>query len=103
VLAGWVVWFPYAYRTIFTFYAVAFAPFVILTLTWALRRIALPDGPGGRYARGGSVAVAAFIAVCLIFAGFFLPLWTGTPIPYEYWQMHMWLPRIPLLDFKGWI
>jgi dolichyl-phosphate-mannose--protein O-mannosyl transferase len=108
VLAGWVVWFPYAYRTIFTFYSVAFAPFLVLTLTWALQRIALPDALAGfagidRYSRGGSLAVAAFVAVCLIFAGFFLPIWTGMPIPYEYWQSHMWIPRIPSLGIKGWI
>ncbi len=107
ILAGWVVWFPYAYRTIFTFYSVAFAPFVILTLTWALKRIALPDALAGytgidKYSRGGTLAVAAFVAVCLIFAGFFLPIWTGMPIPYEYWQMHMWIPRT-LLFGKGWI
>jgi len=108
VLAGWVVWFPYAYRTIFTFYSVAFAPFLILTLTWALRRVALPDALArlrgiDRYSRGGSFAVAAYVAVCLIFAGFFVPVWTGMPIAYEYWQVHMWLPRIPSLGFKGWI
>ena len=108
VLAGWVVWFPYSYRTIFTFYSVAFAPFLILTLTWALRRLALPDALAGlpgtdRYSRGGVVAVASFVAVCAIFAGFFLPIWTGTPIPYEYWQMHMWIPRIPEWGIKGWV
>ncbi|MGC4174503.1 dolichyl-phosphate-mannose--protein mannosyltransferase [Demequina sp.] len=110
VLAGWAVWLPYSYRTIFTFYSVAFAPFLILTLTWALRRIALPDALAGRegaarYSRGGVMAVSAFLGVCLIFAGFFLPLWTGTPIPYEYWQMHMWIPNITFGDrFKiGWI
>lgn len=105
ILAGWVVWFPYAYRTIFTFYSVAFAPFVVLTLTWALRRIALPNALAGyagidRYSRGGSLAVAAFLAVCLIFAGFFLPIWTGMAIPYEYWQTHMWVPNI-VTDWIG--
>jgi 4-hydroxybenzoate polyprenyl transferase len=41
VLAGWVPWLPYAYRTIFTFYSVAFAPFMVLT-----RRIRTPNvGP----------------------------------------------------------
>lgn len=111
VLAGWVVWFPYAYRTIFTFYSVAFAPFLILTLTWALKRIALPDALAGyagidRFSRGGAFAVAAFVAVCLIFAGFFLPIWTGMVIPYEYWQMHMWVPTIKNLDghtIIGWV
>lgn len=111
VLAGWVVWFPYAYRTIFTFYSVAFAPFLVLTLVWALRRIALPDSLAGfsgmdRYSRGGLMAVSAFVAVCLIFAGFFLPLWTGMPVPYEYWQMHMWVPNITNHDGRviiGWV
>ena len=107
ILAGWVVWFPYAYRTVFAFYSVAFAPFVVLTLTWALWRIALPDGLAGftgidRYSRGGSLAVASFVAVCLIFAGFFLPIWTGMVIPYDYWLMHMWLPNMGPLG-KGWI
>jgi len=125
VLAGWVVWFPYAYRTIFTFYAVALAPFLVLTLTWALTRIARRGanhgyggtgdgnyaddgrrhGSIGYWSRGGTVAVVAFVGVCLVVAGFFLPLWTGMPIPFEYWQIHMWLPTIGVGEGPkvGWV
>lgn len=102
VLAGWAVWFPYAYRTIFTFYAVAIAPFLILTLTWALTRMVHPQGPLGRWSRSGTIAVVSFIAVCLVFAGFFLPIWTGMPIPFEYWQIHMWLPKLAGTHI-GWV
>ena len=91
VLAGWVPWLPFAYRTIFTFYSVAMAPFVILTLVWALSRIAQPEHLGGRWSRGGTIAVASFVAICVVMAGYFAPLWIGWPIPFEYWQIHMWL------------
>lgn len=103
VLAGWVVWFPYAYRTIFTFYAVAFAPFLVLTLVYGLKHIAQPDGMGGRVLRSGAMTVIGYLAVCLVFAGFFLPIWTGMPISFEYWQVHMWLPKLPFKGFGGWI
>lgn len=91
-LAAWLPWLPFAYRTIFTFYSVAMAPFVVLTLVWALKHIAQPDRLRGGWSRRGTIAVLAFIGVVLVFAGFFAPLWLGTPIPYHYWQAHMWLP-----------
>lgn len=110
VFAAWLPWMPYAYRTIFTFYTVALAPFVVLTLVWALRRVAQPDrlrapvdpsmppdllAPDDLrhgWSRGGTIAVIAFVGAVLVFAGFFAPVWLGTPIPYSYWQAHMWLP-----------
>ncbi|WP_226921608.1 dolichyl-phosphate-mannose--protein mannosyltransferase [Georgenia subflava] len=57
ILAGYAAmylpWFGYAHRTIFTFYAVAFVPYVVLCLTfvlgWAtgLLRPARPETPSG--------------------------------------------------------
>lgn len=90
VLAGWVPWLPYAYRTIFTFYSVAFAPFVVLTLVWALRRIAQPDRLDGDFSRRGVLMVGIFLAAVLVVSAFFIPLWTGDPVPYRYWHLHMW-------------
>ncbi|WP_062301730.1 dolichyl-phosphate-mannose--protein mannosyltransferase [Demequina subtropica] len=92
VLAGWVPWLPYAYRTIFTFYTVAFAPFMVLTLVWAMRRIAQPDHLEGGWSRRGTFGVGLVLAAILVISGFFVPLWVGTPIPFQYWQAHMWLP-----------
>lgn len=98
VFTAWVPWLPYAYRTIFTFYTVAMAPFLVLTLVWALKHLAQPDrlrtpeNPRGGWSRGGTITAVAFIGAVLVLAGFFAPVWLGTPIPYAYWQAHMWLP-----------
>ncbi|WP_297083156.1 dolichyl-phosphate-mannose--protein mannosyltransferase [uncultured Demequina sp.] len=92
VLAAWVPWLPFAHRTIFTFYTVAMAPFVVLLVTWGLKRIAQPDRLGGEWSTAGAVFAGLYVGAVLIAAGFFLPIWTGMPIPFEYWQLHMWLP-----------
>ncbi|WP_062136138.1 dolichyl-phosphate-mannose--protein mannosyltransferase [Demequina aestuarii] len=92
VLAGWVPWLPYAHRTIFGFYTVSIAPFMVLLLVWGLARLAQPSRLHGGWSRTGSLVAGAFVAVALIMAGFFAPIWTGVPIPFEYWQVHMWLP-----------
>jgi dolichyl-phosphate-mannose--protein O-mannosyl transferase len=90
-LAGWLPWFLFPDRVIFTFYSVAFVPYVVLTLVWALRHIAQPGRLRGGWSRRGVIVVAGFTAVCLVVAGFFLPLWTGQWIPHSYWLVHMWL------------
>ena len=92
LLAGWLPWLPYAHRTIFTFYTVAMAPFLVLMVTWALQRLAQPERLGGRWSRRGALLAGAYVAAVLILAGFFTPIWTGQPIPFHYWQLHMWLP-----------
>jgi dolichyl-phosphate-mannose--protein O-mannosyl transferase len=92
VLASWIPWLPYAYRTIFTFYTVAMAPFLVLTLVWAIKHVAQPERLGGGWSRPGTVVALGFVGAVVIVSGFFAPVWLGTPIPYEYWQAHMWLP-----------
>ncbi len=88
VIAGWVPWLPYAYRTVFLSYTVAIAPFLVLTLVWALRRIA---SPGGQWSRTGTIAVAGFVGACLVWAGFYVPAWLNMLIPSDYWTAHMLL------------
>jgi dolichyl-phosphate-mannose--protein O-mannosyl transferase len=90
-LGGWLPWTFYPDRIMFTFYSVAFSPWVMLTLTWALMRIAKPARLKGAWSRQGGLAVGGFIAASLIVSGFFLPLWIGQWMPYDYWLSHMWL------------
>lgn len=90
--AAWVPWLPYSYRTIFTFYTIAMVPFVVLTLAWALKHLAQPDRLAGGWSRTGTVTALAFVGAVLVISGYFVPLWLGTPIPFAYWQAHMWLP-----------
>lgn len=119
-IAMYVPWFQYLHRTIFTFYTVAFAPYVALVLAWAIgvliddARLRIdPDtayaederdwGPSARrwigdrprLRRAGLVAgILASLAV-LGAAAYFYPVWTGVVMPYSGWLSRMWL--------QGWI
>jgi len=92
LVLGFVPWWPLAHRTIFTFYTVVMAPFVVLIVVWALARIAQPPQRGGRFHPTGAGAVGWYVVAVLAMSAFFVPIWLGTPIPYWYWQLHMWLP-----------
>jgi len=92
-LAGWVPWLFYSERIIFTFYTVAFVPYVVLTLVWGLRHWAQPPDLDGRWSRVGGFVAGGFTATALIVAGYFLPIWTGQWIPYYFWHAHMWLGK----------
>ncbi|MFI2103149.1 dolichyl-phosphate-mannose--protein mannosyltransferase [Isoptericola sp. NPDC019693] len=97
--AGWLPWFayapPFSDRTIFTFYTIAFTPFVVLTLVYPMV-VALERTEGRRRER--SLAVAAIVAVVVVIlavSAIFYPLWTGMQVPYSYWQnvmrMESWI------------
>lgn len=91
-VAGWLPWLAYAHRTIFTFYAIAFTPWVILTLTYALSKI-LGDAEGPPRRRDhGFVVVGVFLVLVLAVSAFFYPIWTAQTVPYRFWQLHMWWP-----------
>ena len=89
-LAGWLPWLLYPERIIFTFYTVAFVPYVALTLAWGLRHLAQPPDRGREWSRVGVFVSGGFTALTLIVSGFFVPLWTGQWMPYYYWIVHMW-------------
>ncbi len=115
-LAMYVPWFAYSHRTIFTFYTVAFAPFVALVLAWALGvcldqarlgvspdRISRADGSdmdegdhrwlGERAGLRAGLAGVAGICLVTVLAtsAYFYGVWTALPIPYDDWLAHMWL------------
>lgn len=89
-------WFAYPGRTMFTFYTVAFAPFVALVVAWLL--VGLAGGPGrpeGPWAWARKIGAGALVAAVLVSAWWFLPIWTGAPIPQPGWEARMLL--------RGWI
>ena len=88
VAAGYLPWFFFQERTVFTFYAIIFEPFLILAIIYCLY-VALLHFENRR-----NVYVVAGAIGFVIFANFiyFLPLFTGEVITYESWQARMWLP-----------
>ena len=88
IAAGYLPWFLFQERTVFTFYAIVFEPFLILAIIYCAY-IALIHFKNSRnsYIFIGVIGIA-------IFANFiyFLPLFTADVITYESWQARMWLP-----------
>ena len=98
IVAGWLPWFAYMDRTIFTFYTIAFVPWVVLTLVYVLGLLVGPpvgdDGTArDRRARRWTVAaVGVFVALVVAVGLYFYPVWVGFVIPYDQWHLRMWLP-----------
>jgi len=93
IAAGWVPWFAYAHRTIFTFYSVAFVPWVVLTLVYVLGLIIGPSREGDERGRRGAMwGVGVFVVLVVAVGLFFYPIWTAQTIPYTQWHIRMWLP-----------
>jgi len=92
IVAGWLPWFAYPERTIFTFYSVAFVPWMVLTLVYVFTLVVGPKDeldPGAR--RWAIGVVSAVVALAVLVGAFFYPIWTGMVVPYWFWHAHMWL------------
>ena len=100
-IALYVPWLAYAHRTIFTFYTVAFAPFVALSVAWLIAVLAgwvTADGQPlaaplpRRTELTGWVLAAVLTVAILACAAYFMPLWRADVVDYSFWRAHMWLP-----------
>jgi dolichyl-phosphate-mannose--protein O-mannosyl transferase len=92
VAAGYLPWFVYQDRTIYTFYAVAFEPWVVLAIAFGAglfvgRREAGPERWRRRW-----LVVGGFLLLTLALFAFFHPVYVADTIPYEHWRWRMWFP-----------
>lgn len=94
--AGYLPWFFFQERTVFSFYAIVFQPFVILALVYCARLFltAQRRKSDRAYRIGEFLVLGAFILMVINFI-YFLPLYLGQVITYEAWQARMW--------FASWI
>ena len=83
VVAGYLPWFFFQKRTVFTFYAIVFEPFLILAIV-LLAKFAYEYDAKFKYLIG--------LAVVLIALNFlyFYPIFTGQIISYNAWSARMW-------------
>ncbi|ACZ31750.1 glycosyl transferase family 39 [Xylanimonas cellulosilytica DSM 15894] len=88
-IAGWVPWvvtYLDTQRTVFTFYTIAFAPWVVLTLVY-VGVVGLEHTEGRPRARRKVVlAIAALVVAIVAVSAVFYPLWTAQEVPFPYWQ-----------------
>ena len=102
--AGYLPWMLYTGRTIFTFYSIAFAPYLYLAIaaTFAII-IRRPTSPSYERTRGLNWLLV-FVIVIIVVSIFFFPIWSGIRIPFWYWQIHMWIQNFPTpIGTIGWI
>ncbi|MFD8077008.1 dolichyl-phosphate-mannose--protein mannosyltransferase [Streptomyces sp. NPDC059718] len=91
VAAGYLPWFHYQNRTIFSFYAVVFLPYLCLALAMALGALLGRPGAGERRRTYGAVAGGVLVLLIVWNFIYFFPIYTGRTIPYDDWHARMWL------------
>lgn len=88
IIAGYLPWFFIQQRTMFTFYAIIFEPYLILAILYCAKELLI-----GAIKSALSQGIVLLITL-LIFLNFiyFLPLFTGEVITYQEWHSYMWFP-----------
>jgi len=90
--AGYLPWLLYTERTVFQFYTIAFEPFMILALTFAIGRILGTRDDPAWFRERGFVVVGFYLALVVAVSVYFWPLWTGVQLDYYFLASHWWLP-----------
>jgi dolichyl-phosphate-mannose-protein mannosyltransferase len=95
IAAGYLPWFIYQERTIFTFYAVVFVPFLVLAVTLTLGLVLGRRGASRRRRRVGAALAGAYVLLVVVQFAYFYPIFVAELIPYSDWLRRMW--------FRSWI
>lgn len=83
IAAGYLPWFFFQKRTVFTFYSIVFEPFLILAIV-LLAKIAFEYDQRFKY------LIAAIVIVIAINFLYFYPVFTGVITTYKAWYSRMW-------------
>jgi dolichyl-phosphate-mannose--protein O-mannosyl transferase len=97
MFASWGIWLQYPSRTMFSFYGVAFLPYLIMCFVYVVNRVIKPQKlqiiGGGQVVK--YVIFAAVLVAIVYLSVYFYPIWTASPISSEDWSNRMW--------FNSWI
>lgn len=89
VFANYLPWFMFQKRTTFSFYTIAFEPFLILTVTYVASKALENEALRKRRTQLMGFGTA-LIGACFLY---FLPLYIGTILNYSEWYARMWFPN----------
>ncbi len=92
ILAGWLPWLGYQGRTIFTFYSVAFVPFLCIALAMTLGVVIGPSSATATRRTTGGLVAGGLVLILVAVSWFFYPIWSADVIPYTAWNLRMWFP-----------
>lgn len=89
---GYLPWFFFQARTIYTFYAIAFVPWIVLALTFSLGRLLGPRSASPTRRMYGAIAAGSIVIFAVLAFAFFWPILSAQVIPRSEWSARMWLP-----------
>jgi dolichyl-phosphate-mannose--protein O-mannosyl transferase len=84
--AGYLPWFAFLDRTVFSFYSIVFQPFIIFAIVYCARWFISQNQ------KWGTIASLAFALLVFFNFLYFLPIFVGDVITYDAWYARMWLP-----------
>ncbi len=88
LVAGYLPWFLFQKRTVFSFYAIVFEPFLIFALVYSAKYLMESKV---RREISQTIITIALLVIALNFI-YFYPIFTGEVITYDAWYARMWLP-----------
>ncbi len=91
-VGGYLPWFNWQSRTIFTFYAIAFTPWVVLALVYALGLILGPSNASPDRRMTGAVVAGTIVILAVMAFGYFYPIYADVPITHGALDARMWWP-----------
>lgn len=92
IIAGWCSWFLFLDRTIFSFYAVAFVPFVAAILAMSVGSILGPLAAASRRRLWGAIGAGAIVLLAVVAAWWWYPIWTAEVTPTPLLILRVWMP-----------
>ncbi|WP_122261255.1 dolichyl-phosphate-mannose--protein mannosyltransferase [Ornithinimicrobium cerasi] len=90
IVAGWLPWFLYQTRTVYSFYAVAFVPWLVLVVVCCLALALGPATASPARRRWGAVAVVVYVTLATVWFVWYYPVHAAVVIPREEWRMRLW-------------
>jgi dolichyl-phosphate-mannose--protein O-mannosyl transferase len=93
---GILPWFLYELdgRTMFYFYVVPSAPFLVLAVTMMLGMIVGPAGADQFRRTAGTTVAALYVAGVALCFVYFYPIYVGESLSYDAWHARMWLGQL---------
>jgi dolichyl-phosphate-mannose--protein O-mannosyl transferase len=91
VAAGYLPWFLFQGRTVFSFYAVAFVPWLVLGLAYCLGLVLGGERASPRRRQWGAAAAGAYVLLAVVNFAYLLPVLSAQVIPYAEWLDRMWM------------
>ena len=95
VVSTWLPWLRYDDRPIFSFYALAALPFIVVATTLLLGHLVGGQRTSYRRRLLGTVAAGSFVILVVVNFAWFWPIYTGELLTMREWLQRIW--------FRAWI